>query len=142
MLAWSKRPASRSRCQTCSAANAAIFYFSRRNWPRCSMRACPSTARKTLDEGGYGALEGGGGSYRDILKDKKEAESLEQEKRVQKSEDVTERLIGEYETRLETEPNNFKVVRSLAELYTQKKQFDRALELYERVKQSDMDRKS
>ena len=96
------------------------------------------SARKTLDEGGYGALEGGGGSYRDILKDKKEAESLEQEKRVQKTEDVAERLIGEYETRLQTEPGNLKLVRSLAELYTQKKQFDRALGLYEQVKKSDM----
>ena len=96
------------------------------------------SARKTLDEGGYGALEGGGGSYRDILKNKDEAVSLEQEKRVQKSEDVAERLIGEYETRLPTEPNNFKLVRSLAELYTQKRQFDRALELYDRVKQSDL----
>jgi tetratricopeptide (TPR) repeat protein len=96
------------------------------------------SARKTLDEGGYGALADGSGSYRDILKDKKEAESLEQEKRVQKTEDVAERLIGEYETRLQTEPNNLKLVRSLAELYTQKKQFDRALELYERVKKSDM----
>ena len=96
------------------------------------------SARKTLDEGGYGALEGGGGSYRDILKDKKEAVSLEQEKRVQKSEDVTERLIGEYEERLQTEPTNLKILRSLAELYTQKKQFDRALELYDRVKKSDM----
>ncbi len=27
------------------------------------------SARKTLDQGGYGALEGGGGSYRDILKE-------------------------------------------------------------------------
>jgi tetratricopeptide (TPR) repeat protein len=96
------------------------------------------SARKTLDEGGYGALEGGGGSYRDILKNKEEAVSLEQEKRVQKSEDVTERLIGEYEARLETEPNNFKLVRSLAELYTQKKQFDRALAYYDRVKKSDL----
>jgi len=96
------------------------------------------SARKTLDEGGYGALEGGGGSYRDILKNKDEAVSLEQEKRVQKSEDVAERLIGEYETRLPNEPNNFKLVRSLAELYTQKRQFDRALELYDRVKKSDL----
>jgi tetratricopeptide (TPR) repeat protein len=96
------------------------------------------SARKTMDEGGYAALEGGGGSYRDILKDKKEAASLEQEQRVQKSEDVTERLIGEYETRLHKEPDNFKLVRSLAELYTQKKQFDRALNLYDRVKKSDM----
>ena len=96
------------------------------------------SARKTLDEGGYAALEGGQGSYRDILKDKKEATSLEQEKRVQKTEDVTERLIEEYETRLKTEPDNLKLVRSLAELYTQKKQFERSLELYDRVKNSEM----
>ena len=96
------------------------------------------SARKTLDEGGYGALEGGKGSYRDILKDKKEAVSLEQEKRVVKSEDTTERLINEYETRLQTEPENLKLIRSLAELYTQKNQFDRALELFGRVKNSDL----
>jgi len=96
------------------------------------------SARKTLDEGGYAALEGGQGSYRDILKDKKEAVSLEQEKRVQKTEDVTGRLVEEYETRLKTEPNNLKLVRSLAELYTQKKQFERSLELYERIRNSEM----
>ena len=96
------------------------------------------SARKTLDQGGYGALEGGGGSYRDILKDKKEAVSLEQEKRVQKTEDVTGQLIEEYEMRLKTEPNNLKLVRSLAELYTQKKQFERSLELYDRVTNSEM----
>ncbi|MDD5141732.1 MAG: hypothetical protein PHY43_15895 [Verrucomicrobiales bacterium] len=96
------------------------------------------SARKTMDQGGYGALEGGEGSYRDILKDKKEAASLEQEKRAVKTEDTTERLIGEYETRLETEPDNLKLVRSLAELYTQKKQFARALEFYDRIKASGM----
>ena len=40
--------------------------------------------------------------------------------------------------RLKTEPNNLKLVRSLAELYTQKKQFERSLELYDRVKNSEM----
>jgi tetratricopeptide (TPR) repeat protein len=96
------------------------------------------SARKTLSEGGYGALESGEGSYRDILKNKEEAASLEQEKRAVKTEDVTERLISEYEMRLKTEPNNLKIVRSLAELYTSKKQFDRALELYDRIKNSEM----
>jgi tetratricopeptide (TPR) repeat protein len=96
------------------------------------------SARKTLDQGGYNALESGQGSYRDILKDKEQAASLEQEKRVVKSEDVTERLIGEYEARLLTEPNNLKLVRQLAELYAQKKNFDRSLEFYDRVKNSDM----
>jgi predicted Zn-dependent protease len=96
------------------------------------------SAHKTLDEGGYNALEDGKGSFRDVLKNKAEAVSLEQENRVQKTEDVAERLIGEYEARLEAEPNNLKMLRSLAELYTQKNQFARALELYGRIKQSDL----
>jgi len=96
------------------------------------------SARKTMDEGGYGALEDGTGSFRDILKNKEEAISLEQEKRVQKSDDVTGRLMAEYEERLKTEPNNLKLVRSLAELFTEKKQFDRSLELYQRLKASEM----
>ena len=96
------------------------------------------SARKTMDKGGYTALEGGQGSYRDILKNKDEAVSLEQEKRVVKAEDVAERLIGEYEARLETEPNNLKLVRELAKLYMEKKQFDRALEFYDRVRNSPM----
>jgi tetratricopeptide (TPR) repeat protein len=95
------------------------------------------SAHRTLDEGGYGALEDGKGSYRDVLRNKEEAVSLEQEKRVQKTEDVAERLIGEYETRLEAEPDNLKMMRSLAELYTQKSHFEKALALYERIKQSD-----
>ncbi len=95
------------------------------------------SAHKTMDEGGYRALEDGSGSYRDILKNKEEAVSLEQEKRVQKSEDVTQRLIGEYETRLQMEPDNMKLLRSLAELYTQKNRFDEALKVYARIKASE-----
>ncbi len=56
----------------------------------------------------------------------------------QKSEDTAERLIGEYEARLAAEPDNLKMMRSLAELYTQKNQFPKALELYARLKQSDL----
>ena len=96
------------------------------------------SAHKTLDEGGYNALEGGEGSYRDVLRNKEEAVSLEQEARVQKTEDVAERLIGEYEARLQGEPGNLKIVRSLAELYTQKAQYDRALEYYQRIQSSDL----
>ena len=96
------------------------------------------SARKTLDEGGYDALADGTGSYRDILKDKEEAVSLEQQNRQVKTEDVAERLIGEYEARLKTEPKNLKLLRSLAELYTQKKQFDRALGYYDQIKSSEV----
>jgi tetratricopeptide (TPR) repeat protein len=96
------------------------------------------SARKTLEQGGYEALADGSGSYRDILKNKAEAVSLEQENRVEKSEDVTQKLIGEYEERLKTEPNNLKVVRNLAELCAEKQQFDKALSCYERLKASDI----
>lgn len=95
------------------------------------------SARRTLDEGGYGALESGEGSYRDILRNEAEAKSLEQEQRVQKPEDVSERLIREYEARLKTEPSSTKLLRSLAELCTEKKQFDRALAYYDRLKALD-----
>ena len=96
------------------------------------------SAVRLMDEGGYAALADGEGSYRDILKDKTEAVTLEQEKRVQKTEDVTLRLIDEYETRLQTEADNLKLMRSLAELYTQKNVFAKALELYERIKSFGM----
>ena len=96
------------------------------------------SAHKTMDEGGYSALEDGKGSFRDVLRNKEEAVTLEQEKRVQKSEDTAERLIGEYESRLPNEPGNLKLMRSLAELYTQKNRFDPALGLYQRIKASDM----
>jgi tetratricopeptide (TPR) repeat protein len=95
------------------------------------------SARTTLSQGGYDALASGEGSYRDILKNEKEAVSLEQEKRVQKTEDTAEKLIQEYETRLKAEPANLKLVRSLAELYTQKKQFELALQQYDKIKASE-----
>jgi tetratricopeptide (TPR) repeat protein len=96
------------------------------------------SARKTMDEGAYSALQGGQGSFRDALKNKEEAISLEQEKRAVKAEDVAEKLIREYEARLKTEPNNLKLLRDLGDLYGQKNQFDRALAYYEKITASDV----
>jgi tetratricopeptide (TPR) repeat protein len=120
-------------------AEKVLIEFARtmQNDPEVAQALKNLSARNTMDEGGYDALAGGTGSYRDILKDKDQAVSLEQEKRVQKTEDMAERLIGEYEAKLKTEPNNLKTLRNLAELYTQKKQFDRAISYYERIKASE-----
>ena len=41
--------------------------------------------------------------------------------------------MPKYEAQLAAEPNNFKMLRSVAELYTQRKDFDRALEAYNRI---------
>ena len=96
------------------------------------------SAQRTLTEGGYSKIADGKGSFRDALRDKEEAVSLEQEKRVVKTEDVAERLIGEYEQRLQTEGENHRMLRSLAELYTQKKRFDDALACYARLQATDI----
>lgn len=95
------------------------------------------SARKTLTQGGYEALADGSGSYRDILKNKDESVRLEQESRSVKTADVAENLIAEYEARLVQEPRNLKLLRSIAELYAQKKQFDKSLEYYERIRASE-----
>jgi tetratricopeptide (TPR) repeat protein len=92
------------------------------------------SARRTMQKGGYDALAEGTGSYRDILKDKDEAVSLEQENRQVKTEDLAAKQIAEYEARIKVEPNNLKLLRSVAELYTQKNQFDLALSYYQKIK--------
>src|SRR5436190_7451898 len=95
------------------------------------------SARQTLHEGGYEEVAQTGGSYRDILKDKGEAVSLEQANRVVKSDDVAQNLITEYEARLQMEPGNLKVMRNVAELYAQKKDFDKALGYFERIRTTE-----
>ena len=95
------------------------------------------SARKTLTEGGYEGLAGGQGSYRDILRNEKEAVSLEQANRVQKSEDHAQNLLKEYEARLKTEPNNVRLLRNIADLYKEKKQFGLAIQYYEKIKATE-----
>ena len=77
------------------------------------------SARKTLSEGGYDALASGTGSYRDILKDKERAVSMEQEGRQVKTDDVVQMHITKLEAELAQEPNNLIMLRSVAELYAQ-----------------------
>jgi tetratricopeptide (TPR) repeat protein len=95
------------------------------------------SARRTMVEGGYESLAGGEGSYRDILRDEKEAVRLEQEKREHKTEDVAERLIAEYQERLQKEPGNLRLIRAIAELYADKKDFDKARAHYQRLVSAD-----
>jgi tetratricopeptide (TPR) repeat protein len=96
------------------------------------------SARRTLKEGGYDQAEQEGSSYREMLKDKTEAVRLEQENRTVQTEDAAERLIAEYETRLAgADAGSVKLMRSLAELYTQKKRFAEARKYYDLLKATD-----
>ena len=86
------------------------------------------TARVTMAEGGYDKVTAGEANYRAVLKDEAEAVLLEQENRRSEQESTAESLIREYEERLKDEPENLKLIRSLAELYNRKKDFDRSIE--------------
>ena len=90
-------------------------------------------ANRTLHEKGYANLASSESSYRDVLKDKDEAVALEQEARAVKAEDVAGRLLADYEARLTREPGNLKLLRNIADLHAQKKDYDQALAAYQRI---------
>jgi tetratricopeptide (TPR) repeat protein len=90
-------------------------------------------ARRTLSDKGYAAIASGEGTYRDALRDKEEAVSLEQQNRHVKGDEVADRLLAEYEARLAIEPDNLKLLRNIADLHVQKQEYERALETYQRL---------
>lgn len=90
-------------------------------------------ALRTLREGGYEQLASGTGSYRDVLRDKEQAKSLEQEHREVKDADVVDRLISEQEALRAADPANPRVLRTLGDLCLKKGDFDRAIGCYEQI---------
>jgi tetratricopeptide (TPR) repeat protein len=72
-----------------------------------------------------------------MLRNKEEATKLEQANRVVKTEDVSDRLIKEYQERMQTEPANLKIKRELAKMYTERNLFAEAMAIYDGIKNSD-----
>lgn len=103
------------------------------NDPRLSEIAKNISAKRTLNEGGYESLADGKGSFRDILKDKGEANRLEQESRITKDATQSQNLIDQYLARLATDPGNLKLLKNIAELYAQQKDYYRAIEFYHKI---------
>ena len=62
---------------------------------------------------------------------------LLQENRQVKTGDVADKLIAEYEARIKQEPDNLKLYRSIAEMYSERKDYDRALEYYRQVAEKE-----
>jgi tetratricopeptide (TPR) repeat protein len=90
------------------------------------------SAQRTLSEG-YDTLEGGTGSYRDVLRDKATAASLEQQQRQSGTADVLSQQAANFEAQLAQDPNNSRLLRAAAQLYSEQKDFDRALACYQRI---------
>lgn len=90
-------------------------------------------ASRTMTEAGYGRLEGGQGSYRDVLRDEKQTVELEKAARVPRTGDEVVKGIALIEARLRQHPEDAQLRRSLAELYAQNEEFDRAIEQYRQL---------
>ncbi len=69
----------------------------------------------------------GATSYKDIIKDKDEAERLEKESKAVKSDSDAEVLISDTEKKIAEEPGNINYYRQLAKLYAQIRRFDDAV---------------
>jgi tetratricopeptide (TPR) repeat protein len=98
--------------------------------PQLNEMAKNISASRTLKEGGYQNLADGTGSFRQALKNKDEATRLEQESRITKDSAQAENLIEQYVARLATEPGNLKLLKNVAELYAQQKDFYNAIHYY------------
>ncbi len=105
------------------------------NDPHLNEMAKNISAKRTLNEGGYENIADGKGSFRDILKDKGEANRLEQESRITKDAAQSQSLIEQYVARLATEPGNLKLLKNIAELYAQQKDYYRAIEYYHKIEE-------
>ena len=84
-----------------------------------------SIALDTMKKGGWEDAK----SHRDLIKDSKEAESLETDNKAVKSEADLDALITEFRQRVEREPENINFRRVLAEHCARAKRYDEALEV-------------
>jgi len=82
-----------------------------------------SAALDTMRKGGWSSA----GSYRDVIKDSKEATLLEQESKAVKSDKDLDALIIETKAKALREPQNVNYKRHLADLLSRSNRFDEAL---------------
>ncbi len=89
-------------------------------------RGKDSAAANTMKSGGWETAK----DYRDLIKDKDEAISLEQKNRVVKSEEMITQQLAELHQRVEQEPQNIDLARRIADLYEQQGTLDSAIAWY------------
>src|SRR5438270_1019438 len=88
-----------------------------------------ASARASMSTGGWTQAE----SYRELIKDKDVAISLEQESRMQLTGEALDQQIAELEARQKVEPHNIDVARRLGALCEQKDDIESAIKWYQRA---------
>lgn len=86
-----------------------------------------AAAAASMQRGGWEKEET---TYRDLIRDKEQAVSLEQQGRVHRSEDMIDNLLAELYAKYEQEPQNVDHARKMAELYEQKEDLESAVSWY------------
>ncbi len=82
-----------------------------------------ASARASMRQGGWEEAK----HYRDVLKNKDLAVSLEQQSRLTKSDEMIDQQLAELSARYDAEPENLDVARKIAGLYEQREDFVNAL---------------
>jgi tetratricopeptide (TPR) repeat protein len=88
-----------------------------------------ASARASMSSGGWAQAK----SYRELIKDKDLAVSLEQQGRMHLTGEALDQQIAELETRQRAEPMNVDFARTLGALYEQKDDIDAAIKSYQRA---------
>jgi tetratricopeptide (TPR) repeat protein len=86
-----------------------------------------ASARASMKRGGWTQAE----SYRDLIKDKEEAISLEQQSRLRLTGEALDQQIAETYARHKAEPANVDLMRRLGALNEQKENFEEAIRWYQ-----------
>ena len=88
-----------------------------------------ASARASMSTGGWTQAE----SYRELIKDKDVAVSLEQQSRMQLTDEALEQQIAELQARQQAEPQNIDVARRLGALCEKKDDIEAATKWYQRA---------
>ncbi|MDX2226472.1 MAG: tetratricopeptide repeat protein [Verrucomicrobiae bacterium] len=88
-----------------------------------------ATAQSTINRGGWEGAK----SHTDVQKDKGESKTLEAEGRLVRTEEQIHLLLEENIRRVQQEPQNINLYRTLAELYYEVKDYDNSLAYYKHV---------
>ncbi len=86
-----------------------------------------ASARASMQKGGWERQDA---TYRDLIKDKEAAVSMEQQSRVVRSDEMIDQQLAEYGKRYEETPESIDVARKIAELYEQKGDIANAITWY------------
>ncbi|MFV0416967.1 MAG: hypothetical protein ACK5NG_11460 [Chthoniobacterales bacterium] len=91
-----------------------------------------ASARASMQSGGW---EREDADYRDLIKDKDEAKSLEQKSRVVLDDEAIGEQLAELHAKMETNPEHLDTARRIATFYEQLKDYDNALQWFKYTNQ-------